>query len=171
MCPHTYYYICVLRIFGYFTLFFVGSLLNIGDRACASLTLAGIEKETDVCVCARVCVCVCVCACVYMSSLSVCFSLRLLCLWHLACMYSLSVCLSQAALSVASCMYSLSVCLSQAALCAPSTSFSKVPSIYLSSSCYISSSYLYSHRGLIPQHMRRETTLLSRCLTVMIFCI
>jgi hypothetical protein len=39
-------------------------------------------------------------------------------------------------------MYSLSVCVSQAALSASSSFISAVRSIYLSSSCYISSSYL-----------------------------
>ena len=39
-----------------FFCFFVGaSSLNISDRGCASLTLAGIASNTDVCV--RVCVC------------------------------------------------------------------------------------------------------------------
>ncbi len=41
----------------FFTLFSIGSTLNIGDRACASLTLVGIETDTDVCV--SVCVCEC----------------------------------------------------------------------------------------------------------------
>ena len=56
MCPDTYYYICVLSLVAFFTLFSLGSSLNIGDRGCASLTLVGIERDTDVCV--RVCTCV-----------------------------------------------------------------------------------------------------------------
>jgi hypothetical protein len=53
-------------------------------------------------------------------------------------------------------MYSLSVCLSQAAFSAFSIFFSEVRSIYLSSSCCISSSYLSSQLVLKPLHMRRE---------------
>ena len=133
MCPHTYYCICVLRTMAFFCFFVGSSSLNISDRGCASLTLAGIERDTDVCL--RVCVCeyVRVCVCVD--------------------------------------VYSLSVCVSQAFFSASSIFFSAVRSIYLSSSCYISSSYLSSQRVLIPLHMRRETTLLSTCFTVMILCI
>jgi hypothetical protein len=90
----------------YLTFFSMASSLNIGHRACASLTIVGIERETDVCV--RVC------ACVY-------------------CTHVLTFC----------------VCLSQAALCASSTFFSAVRRIYLSLSCYISSSFVYSQRVLI----------------------
>jgi hypothetical protein len=62
-CPHTYYYICVLSFTVFFTLFSIGSSLNIRDRACASLTLVGIARDTDVgvglclCKCSRVCTC------------------------------------------------------------------------------------------------------------------
>jgi hypothetical protein len=50
MCPHTYYYVSVLSLVAFFTLFSLGSSLNIGDRGCASLTLVGIERDKDVCV-------------------------------------------------------------------------------------------------------------------------
>jgi hypothetical protein len=79
MCPHTYYYICVLSLVAFFTLFSLGSSLNIGDRGCASLTLVGIERDTDVIVCVCVCVCACVCVCTHF----LCVSRRLLCLCHL----------------------------------------------------------------------------------------
>ena len=55
---------CVLSLNVYFTFFSMASSLNIGHRACASLTLVGIERDTDVCVRVCLCVLVCVCACV-----------------------------------------------------------------------------------------------------------
>ncbi len=55
-----------------FFVFFSGpSSLNISYRGCASITLVGIERDTDVCVRVCVCVCECVCVCVQMYSLSV----------------------------------------------------------------------------------------------------
>jgi hypothetical protein len=74
MCPHTCYYMCVLRTMAFFCFFVGASSLNISDRGCASLTLAGIASDTDVCV--RVCVCECVRerVCVEVYSLSVCVS-------------------------------------------------------------------------------------------------
>jgi hypothetical protein len=92
----TYYYICVLSFTVYFTLFSIGSSLNIGDRSCASLTIVGILRETDVFVCVCACACACtlvlcvrvsgcfvVASCSSIYSLSVCLSRRLLCLCHL----------------------------------------------------------------------------------------
>ena len=78
----------------YFTLFSVGSSLNIGDRACASLTLVGIARDTDVCV--RVCLCASVRVCVCVHVLTFC------------------VCVSQAALSVSCCseLHLLTFCVS-----------------------------------------------------------
>jgi Zn-dependent membrane protease YugP len=70
MCPHTYYYICVLRATAFFCLIIAPSFFNISDRACASVTLVGIVRYTDVCV--RVCVCVCVCVCTYVLTFCVC---------------------------------------------------------------------------------------------------
>jgi hypothetical protein len=55
-------------------------------------------------------------------------------------------------------MYSLSVCLSQAALSACSSFISTVRSIYLSSSCYISSRYLYYNVSLYRHMCAVKTT-------------
>ncbi len=54
----TYVY-SILSLTVYFTFFSMASSLNIGHRACASLTIVGIERETDVCL--RVCACVYTC--------------------------------------------------------------------------------------------------------------
>jgi hypothetical protein len=115
MCPHTYYYICVLSIMVYFTLFSVGSSLNIGDRACASLTLVGIARDTDVCV--RVCLCASVRVCVCVHVLTFC------------------VCVSQAALSVSCCsvlhLLTFCVCVCLRLLCVPDLPFSPRYEVYI----------------------------------------
>jgi hypothetical protein len=105
------------------------------------ITHARRYRERHRCVCACLRVCVCVCVCV--------------CACVCVCKCVLTFCVS-----LSGCFVSLGY------LFLRGTKY-----IFLSSSCYISSSYLSSQRVLMPLHMRRETTLLSTCFTVMILCI
>jgi hypothetical protein len=165
MCPHSYStYVCVFsNLLLYLCPQFHGVLYTVlyrllsqhrGPLLCLSHDRRYIERDRCVCVRVRVCVC--------MYSRSLCACLRMLCrgilLFHVL---TFCLSLSQAALSVSSSFLSAVrsiylLCYCATALDLPSSyssihSFlSAVPSIYMSpSSCYISSSSLYSQRVLV----------------------
>jgi len=117
------------------------------------------------------CLCVCVCVCVHVLTF-VCVSLRLLCLWHLACTHFL--CVSLRLLCVChlpfSPRYEAYICprlaIFLAGICTHNVSLYH----YICAALFLAdirtrNRYSYSQRVLVPLHMRRETSLLSACFT------